>query len=134
MAQEVTNLLKNIKPDVNPYITELNLNNAIISIPKALASQKFLEQSNEKKELPLCRFWKRPDSLLEHCLQYITKAIIKNERDFNFKTIPKSLLDEIIERLKQASDGISTEQLLKRTEDANQYQQENYRQMLARHN
>lgn len=79
-----------------------------------LAKQMFLAQTEDKKKLPLSRFFQNRNSLRLLCAQYIAAKIVKDEFPYNLRDIPSDLYQLIDDQLAQIQSGISNEEMLER--------------------
>ncbi len=109
---------KNIKIDLPKIIIDPI---PIIPVQQLLARQAYLDQTENKKMLPLSRFWKNANmpSLKERCAQFIAEEIVKNNFNNYFYRgkLPSDLNELIDKKIANIDSGIRTEIINKKSQE-----------------
>jgi hypothetical protein len=101
-----------------------------IYILEKMARIYYDEQSTENKKLPVCRFWKTPDTLQEKCIQFITSDMIENGSHYDRRKLTPELNELIDDKIKKVNDGLVGVQYI--IEECNREIQEILRDLLER--
>ncbi len=113
---EIKLLLKNVIIDTKVNVPIIKLKDTMSDIQRVCAQQAYQNQTEDKKKLPLSRFWKNHNiSLLtEQFALAIAEQIVKTDFKYERNKLPSTLNELIDKKIEQIKNHIEFEVMVEK--------------------